>query len=46
MITGATSGFGRATSIKFARNGFNVIIAGRRKDHLDELEKELTNKNK
>jgi len=45
MITGATSGFGRATSIKFARNGFNVIIAGRRKDHLDELEKELTNTN-
>ena len=45
MITGATSGFGRATSIKFARNGFNVIITGRRKDHLDELEKELTNTN-
>lgn len=43
MITGATSGFGRATSIKFAMNGFNVIITGRRKDHLDKLEKELTN---
>jgi len=45
MITGATSGFGRATSIKFARNGFNVIITGRRKDNLDKLEKELANTN-
>jgi 3-hydroxy acid dehydrogenase / malonic semialdehyde reductase len=41
MITGATSGFGRATAVRFARNGFNVIITGRRKERLDELEKEL-----
>lgn len=43
MITGATSGFGRATAVKFAKNGYNTIITGRRKDRLDELEKELTN---
>ena len=42
MITGATSGFGRAISKKFAENGYNVIITGRRKANLDELEKELT----
>jgi len=43
MITGATSGFGRAIAVKFAKNGYNVIITGRRKDRLDELEKELAN---
>ena len=43
MITGATSGFGRAIAVKFAKNGYNIIITGRRKDRLDELEKELTN---
>ena len=42
MITGATAGFGRATAIKFASNGYNVIVTGRRKDRLDELEKELS----
>ncbi|HZL76416.1 MAG TPA: SDR family oxidoreductase [Bacteroidales bacterium] len=41
MITGATSGFGRATALKFAQNGYDVIITGRRKERLDELEKEL-----
>ncbi len=41
MITGATSGFGRATARKFAKNGYNVIITGRRKERLDELEQEL-----
>jgi NADP-dependent 3-hydroxy acid dehydrogenase YdfG len=41
MITGATSGFGKAIAIKFAENGYNVIITGRRKEKLDELEKEL-----
>jgi 3-hydroxy acid dehydrogenase/malonic semialdehyde reductase len=42
MITGATSGFGRATAIKFAKNGYDVIVTGRRKDRLNELEKELS----
>jgi 3-hydroxy acid dehydrogenase/malonic semialdehyde reductase len=41
MITGATSGFGRAAAVRFARNGYNIIITGRRKERLDELEKEL-----
>jgi 3-hydroxy acid dehydrogenase/malonic semialdehyde reductase len=42
MITGATSGFGRAIAIKFAKNGYNLIITGRRKERLEELEQELT----
>jgi 3-hydroxy acid dehydrogenase/malonic semialdehyde reductase len=41
MITGATSGFGKAIAIKFAKNGYDIIITGRRKERLSELEKEL-----
>jgi len=41
MVTGATAGFGRATAIKFAENGYDLIITGRRKERLDELEKLL-----
>jgi 3-hydroxy acid dehydrogenase / malonic semialdehyde reductase len=41
MITGATTGFGKATAIIFARNGFNIIITGRRKDLLLRLENDL-----
>ena len=44
MITGATAGFGKATATKFAENGYNIIITGRRKKLLDELEKELHSK--
>jgi NADP-dependent 3-hydroxy acid dehydrogenase YdfG len=41
MITGATTGFGKATAVKFAKNGYNIIITGRRKEKLEDLEKEL-----
>lgn len=41
MITGATAGFGKAIARKFAENGFNVIITGRRKERLDDLSVEL-----
>lgn len=41
MITGATAGFGKAIAVRFAKNGYNLIITGRRKDKLAELEKEL-----
>lgn len=42
FVTGATSGFGKAIAQLFAKNGYNVIINGRRKERLDELEAELT----
>jgi len=42
MITGATSGFGKAIAKKFATNGWNCIITGRRKERLLEVAKELT----
>ena len=41
MVTGATSGFGKAIAIIFAQHGYNIIITGRRKDRLDKFEKEL-----
>jgi 3-hydroxy acid dehydrogenase / malonic semialdehyde reductase len=44
FITGATSGFGKASAYKFAANGFDLIINGRRTDRLDQLAVELENK--
>ncbi|HEY6502839.1 MAG TPA: SDR family NAD(P)-dependent oxidoreductase [Chitinophagaceae bacterium] len=37
FITGATSGFGKATAEKFAANGYDLILNGRRADRLNEL---------
>src|SRR6478735_9369224 len=37
MITGATSGFGKAIAEKFAANGWNCVITGRREDRLLQL---------
>ncbi|MEI6047627.1 MAG: SDR family NAD(P)-dependent oxidoreductase [Bacteroidota bacterium] len=42
MVTGATAGFGKAIAVRFAKNGYNIIITGRRKERLDELGKELS----
>lgn len=38
FITGATSGFGEACAIKFAQNGYGVILNGRREERLQELQ--------
>jgi NADP-dependent 3-hydroxy acid dehydrogenase YdfG len=44
FITGATSGIGKACAEKFAANGDNIIINGRRKERLEDLKKELQEK--
>ncbi len=41
LITGATSGFGKATATLFAQNGHDLIITGRRWNLLEELATEL-----
>lgn len=42
LITGATSGFGKAIAEKFAANGWKCIITGRRMNRLTTLAEELT----
>src|SRR5262249_7373264 len=44
VITGATSGIGRETALRFARAGANVVAAGRRKERLQELVTEIEGK--
>ena len=41
LITGATSGIGEATAIKFAEATYRLIITGRRKDRLNDLTEHL-----
>ena len=41
LITGATSGIGKATAELFAKNGIHLILCGRRQERLDDLEQKL-----
>jgi NADP-dependent 3-hydroxy acid dehydrogenase YdfG len=41
LITGASSGFGKACAEKFVAGGYNAIITGRRKEKLEALQQEL-----
>lgn len=44
LITGATSGIGKATALKAAEAGFDIIITGRREDRLQTLAREIQEK--
>ena len=42
FITGATSGIGKATAEIFAKNNIRLILCGRRKERLEQLQEELS----
>ncbi|WP_460220210.1 SDR family NAD(P)-dependent oxidoreductase [Psychroserpens sp. MEBiC05023] len=42
LITGATSGIGRATAHEFAKHGINLVLCGRRQERLDTIKKALS----
>ena len=44
LITGATAGIGKATASIFAKNGYDLIITGRRRQKLDLVKERLTKK--
>jgi len=42
IITGGGTGIGRAIALAYVREGAKVAVLGRRRDHLDELVKEVS----
>jgi NADP-dependent 3-hydroxy acid dehydrogenase YdfG len=44
IITGASSGFGRATALTLARNNYDVVITGRRSEKLELVEEQIRSK--
>ncbi len=46
FITGATSGIGKATAELFAKQGYPLVLCGRRQSRLDELNQELSSHTK
>ena len=44
LITGATSGIGKATATLFAEKGAQLILCGRRQDRLGKLSEALSQK--
>lgn len=43
LVTGATSGFGRAIALKYAAAGHKIIVTGRRQERLTQLVSEIEN---
>ena len=41
LITGASSGIGKATAYVYAKNNYNLVITARRNDSLDNIKKDI-----
>lgn len=41
FVTGATAGFGKAIAYTFAQHGWNILLNGRRRDRLQQIEDDL-----
>ncbi|MDW8157968.1 MAG: SDR family NAD(P)-dependent oxidoreductase [Bacteroidia bacterium] len=46
LITGATSGIGKACAYQFAKNGFTLVLTGRRTQRLEEIKQDIINQYK
>ena len=44
IITGASSGIGKALAYEFAKNGYNISICARRMDRLETISKDIISK--
>jgi 3-hydroxy acid dehydrogenase / malonic semialdehyde reductase len=41
LITGANSGIGKAAALLLAKNGYDIIVTGRRNERLEQLKKDI-----
>lgn len=41
LITGASQGIGKATALRFAREGYNIVLAARQPDRLEAVANEI-----